>query len=61
MKKTIFSIMFIIAAASLACSCNGSTTSADEADSTVVDTDSVFVHSLCAADTLVSDTTVCCE
>lgn len=59
MKKTIFSIMFIIAAASLACSCNGSTTSADVADSTVVDTDSVVLVD--TVDTLVSDTTVCCE
>ena len=59
MKKTIFSIMFIIAAASLACSCNGSTTSADVADSTVVDTDSVVL--VYTVDTLVSDTTVCCE
>lgn len=59
MKKTIFSIMFIIAAASLACSCNGSTTSADIADSTVVDTDSVVLVD--TVDTLVSDTTVCCE
>ena len=59
MKKTIFSIMFIIAAASLACSCNGSTTSADVADSTVVYTDSVVLVD--TVDTLVSDTTVCCE
>lgn len=60
MKKTIFSIMFIIAAASLACSCNGSTTSADVADSTVVDTDSVVLV-VDTVDTLVSDTTVCRE
>lgn len=53
MKSTIFSIMFIIAAASLACSCNSSTTPADTSDSTVVDTDSVVL--------VVSDTTVCCE
>ena len=60
MKKTIFSIMFIIAAASLACSCNGSTTSTDVADSTVVNTDSVVLV-VDTVDTLVSDTTVCCE
>lgn len=60
MKKTIFSIMFIIAAASLACSCNGSATSADVADSTVVDTDSVVLV-VDTVDTLVSDTTVCRE
>ena len=58
MKKTIFSIMFAIAATMFTCSCTGSTKAGEAVDSTAVDTvlvDTVAVDSVAVIDTL------CCE
>lgn len=58
MKKTIFSVMFAIAATVFMGSCTGATKAGADVDSTAVDTvlvDTVAVDSVAVVDTL------CCE
>lgn len=58
MKKTIFGVMFAIAATMFMGSCTGSTKTGSDVDSTAVDTvlvDTVAVDSVAVVDTL------CCE